>query len=404
MPINTTTTFQSAFKESYGEASEAMKEQQNLTAPFWESIKVSSLKPSARGIYTPMVMTGNESGGAINENEAFSDPDSVTPVPSVIYTKTLAYPFTLTGKLLELAKQGQKVAFTEGQETVMMDTLHRAVSDQERQANGTGTGQITLANGAGVASASLTVDDPFRFREGMKIDAWTALGGTKEINNISITAVNYTTKVLTLASVQTWTDNDLIVKAGKADGVTALSDAKELAGVDAVVDATTYSTTFESVSVSTYPQFKANVVDANSNPISQDYLLQAYNQAAFRGNKKPTKLLSNYGQARNFIASELQKVRYEPGAVESGATVIKWGTMTWVVSPFAPIGSTYFLNDNFEKFQTRDLHIADYDGKQVRAIYGRDGLGGYYRYEGNLGLIQGRNSLAKIINGTEPTF
>jgi len=404
MTINSTSSFQSAFKESYGEASQALKEQQALSSPYFDSIPKSSLKPSARGIYTPMVMQGNDSGGAINENEAFPDPDPVVPVPTYIYTKTIVQPFTLTGKLLELAKQGEKVAFAEGMESVMEDSRIRIMWNLERQANGTGTGQITLANGAGVASTSLIVDDPFRFHEGMYIDAYTALGGTREIKHVAITGVNFATKTLTLASAQTWTDNDLICQSGKLDGVTSLANAKEMTGIDAIVDETTYSTTFESVSVSTYPQFKANVVDASSTPVSQDFLLQIYNRAAYRGNKKPTKLLSNFGQARNFINMELQKVRYEPGSIESGATVLKWGALTWIISPFAPIGSVYMTNDNIEKFQTRDLHIADFDGKQVRAIYGRDGVGGYYRYEGNMGLIQGRNSLTKGINFSEPSF
>jgi hypothetical protein len=71
---------------------------------------------------------------------------------------------------------------------------------------------LTLANGAGVSSTSLTVDDATWFDNpadgappfGQQLEGfYVHLNGA----NRQYTAINYTTKVLTLASAASWSDN-----------------------------------------------------------------------------------------------------------------------------------------------------------------------------------------------------
>ncbi len=69
-------------------------------------------------------------------------------------------------------------------------------------------GHLTLANGAGVASTSLTVDDAHYF-----FDGFGGYGQTKDTIYIegdgahTITAIDYSTNVITLATAATWSDN-----------------------------------------------------------------------------------------------------------------------------------------------------------------------------------------------------
>lgn len=408
----TLATVDAIFKRNYNEGSDVLIKQQNLSAPQWGKWKKSSLKPSPQGIYNPVTMQGNENGGAINENEGFQQPASLVPVQPSISSKTVVWPFQITGSVIRQSET-DATAFVKGLDAQQKDNLARMYSDLNRQSWGTGTGQITLANGAGAATFSLVVDNPYPFRQGMLIDAFATLGGAKQINGALVSYVDLNTSTITLATSGfsgtspgpfTWNDNAIICKHGVCDGVTSLANAKELTGWQAICDTTTYSTSFEGVSVSTYSQWQGNVISAAGAPVSQDLLQRTFNRCAIVGGTKPTKLVSNYGQARNFLNTELVKTRYADGEVDAGNVVLKWGTMEWMIDWTYPIGELAMMNeDGIEKFQTNDVKLSDLPGQTLYQIVGKDAIGGYYVYQGNLGTWK-RNDQARLADLSEPTF
>ncbi|OQA61433.1 MAG: hypothetical protein BWY41_00113 [Candidatus Atribacteria bacterium ADurb.Bin276] len=396
------TNLAGALKRNYNDGSDIMTNQQNLYAPFWNKIKTSSLKPSGDGIYNSVVMEGNERGGAIFENQAFFEPDSVKPVQPRIKSKTVQWNFEITGKAIRLSAS-DKVAFGRAVDEQQKDNMKRMLMDLNRQANGTGTGQISLANGAGVGSTQLIVDDPFPFRVGMRIDVWTAINGVKEVSGVRINNVNYETSTLTLAAAQNWSDNSIIVKELILDGVSP-GNFKELNGTQAIADTNVFSTIFEGIDVTQYPIWQGNVVDGGGAPVSQDLLLKTNNRIAVTGGSTPDILKSNYGQARNYQAQELPKTRYEPGEIKGGVVVLKWQNMEWIVDWTYPIGEVAMLSSqNIEKFQTRDMHLADETGNTLYQIPGYDNIGGYYIYEGDIGTWK-RNAHGRLTNLLEPLF
>lgn len=399
---STTATLDAIFKRNYNEGSDVLIKQQNLNAPQWGKWKKSPLKPSPQGIYNPVTMQGNENGGAINESQGFQNPASLVPVQPSITAKLVVWPFQVTGTAIRQSET-DKVAFAKGLDAQQQDNLGRMYSDLNRQSWGTGTGQITLANGA-ATSTSLVVDNPYPFRIGMFIDAFATIGGAKEINNVQITNVVISTSTLTLASTQTWSDNAIICKTTEMDGVTSQANAKELTGWQGICDTTTFSSTFEGVSVSAFPQWQGNVISASNSPVSQDLLQRTYNRTAIVGGNNPNKLVSNYGQARNFLNQELQKTRYEGGEVDAGNVVLKWGTMEWMIDWTYPISELGMMTqDGIEKFQTSDVKLSDLPGMSLYQIVGMDAVGGYYCYQGNLGTWK-RNNQSRLIDLTEPTF
>ncbi len=405
MPTLDTTGGDGLFKRNYSSGSKVLQVQQNLNAKVLQMFPVSPLKPSAQGIFCPVVMEGNEVGGGLFENEGFQDPDFIKPVQPSISSQTLYYPWQITGKTIRLS-ENDKVAFARGLHAQMEDTIGRAYADEARQAMGTGTAQMTLANGAGAASTTLTVDDPFPFRIGMRIDVWTAIAGTKEVNGVKVTAIDLANKQLTIGTASTWSDNSLVVKKAALDGVTATTP-KEFMGIRGIVDTTTYSTTFQGQSVNTYPQWQGNVISEsadNSVPVSQDVMQRGYNRTAIVSGKEPNLLISNYGQARTFLNDELQKTRYEAGEVKGGNTVLKWGTMTWLVNFRCPINEVMMLRkEGIERFQTKDLHLSSLPGNKYYQIVGRDSIGGYYIHEGNIGTWA-RFEQTRITGLSEPTI
>lgn len=406
MSDNTTTAFAN-YKRVYGENSDSFVNQQNLLAPSWKKFKLSPLKLSPQGTYLVVSMTGNEAGGAINETQAFQDPGNFNPQNPVILPKTNVIPIAVTGNAIELSKNNVQ-AFAATQDAIMTDGQKRLVSGVNRQGLNKGTGQLSLANGAGVATSALVVDNALPFRRNMRLDLWTALppalggAGVKEVSGATITAVNNNTNTLTLDANYTWTDNDIIVLYTVLDNPP--TGGKEITGLQAICDTTAFSTTFEGLAVSSNPEWVGNVVAAGNVPVSQDLLQQTYNRIRSVGGGNPNFLISNNGQQRVFLNSELQKVRYEPAVVEGGATVLKWMDMEWLYDKDYDLNEVGFYDlEHVEKLQTRDMFLADYSGNTAYQVVGYDQIGMYYKYVANLATDK-RNAHGRLTQLTEPTF
>ena len=88
---------------------------------------------------------------------------------------------------------------------------------------------LTTANGAGSTSTSLVVADPTYFQDGYGLtNAFSAVSGdciaiTTVTKIVCVTAVNYVTKTLTLASAISWSNGDHVWLYSKSDGVVVLT-------------------------------------------------------------------------------------------------------------------------------------------------------------------------------------
>lgn len=398
-----TTTLDAIYKREYDTGSQVFTAQQNLKTYTWNKMKVSSLKPTPQGIFMPVGMSGNEAGGAINESESFQQAESYNPQQPQITSRLIYWPFQLTGTSIELSETN-KQAFATSIDAQQKDNMSRMFSDQNRQSVGKGTGQMALAVGAGAVSTTLVVDNPYRFRRGMRLNSYVTVGGAQEITNALITNVNFQSSTLTLGSAQTWSNNSVIVKVAVLTGVLAGMPSKEMIGLQAICDTTQYSTNFENLPVSSNPEWIGNVVDGLGAPVSQDLLQKAAYLPMLIGGSDPKFLVSNYGQARVFLNSELQKTRYEPEVVKAGHTVLKWNSMEWLIEKDYDLGEVGIYDmDYVEKFQTRDTHLSQLTGTTLYQIVGTDQIGGYYAYYGNIGSWK-RNAHARLTNLDEPTY
>lgn len=401
--MSNTTTLDGLFKRNYDTGSQVFTEQQNLKTYTWNKIKVSPLKPTPQGVYLPVNMRGNEDGSAINESEGFQDPGSFTPVQARVRCKRVVWPFKITGTAIELS-ESNKQAFMASVDAQQKDNFSRMMSDLNRQCLGKETGQISLVNVAGglINSTALVVDNARLFRAGMKIDVFASIGGAKQIDGVSISAVTYSTNTLTLASNQSCDDNAIVVKKGVLDGVG--SGYKELVGLQRICDTTTYGATFEDIAVASYSEWQGNVVDAGVAPVSQDLLQQTADRNTVVGGSKADFMISNTGQARTFLNTELQRTRFEPTKVLGGHTILKWNDMEWLIDKDYDLNEVGMYNMEYvQKYQSRDPHLAQHDGKILQRIGGFDMVAGYYVYYGDIGSWK-RNAHARLINLTEPTF
>lgn len=399
--MSNTSTLNGLFKEVYDTGSDVLVHQQNLKAKTWGKIKKSPYKPSADGVFSPVSMSGNENGSAINENQGFQQPGSLNPIQTRIKAKLIVWPFEVTGSAMRLSESDPQ-AFARSLDAQMQDNTSRMMSDINRQALGVGTGQMSLVNDAVVNSANIVVDQITPFRRGQHLDIYATIGGAKEASDVVVTAVNYATSTITVDQNVTVSDNAVIVKYTVQDGAPA--DGKELSGLRLIADNGTFAATFEGVSVTTNPEWAGNVIDAGTAPISQDLLQRTAYRQDVVGGTDCDMLISNVGQARNFLNTELNKVRYEAAEVKAGHEILKWNDKEWIIEKDYEFGEVgMYCSDHIEKFEVEDIKLADLDGSTVDRIHGFDKVAGYYVYQGNLGTWK-RNAHAKLINLTEPAF
>ena len=400
------------FKRNYNSGNDVLIRQQNLSAPQWGKWKVSPLKPSPQGIYNPITMAGNENGGAINSEEVFQQPQSIVPLQPAIPQKLETWPFLISGSVIRLS-ESNTVAFIKGLDAQMQDNYARMFSDLNRQSWGTGTGQMTLTAAAGVATLSVVVDNPYLFRQGMLIDIWDTLGGTKQVNGAYVQSVDITTATVTVKTAGqpgttpgpfTFSDNAIVCKHGKCDGVTSQQNAKEITGWQGICDVSTFGTIFEGVDTTQYPQFTGNVISAAGAPVSQDLLQRTKNRNYIVGGENPDKLVSNLGQARQFLNQELNKTRYEGGTVEAGNIKLMWGPLEWMTDWTYPLSEIGMMVENkIEKFQVADIKLNDLSGMTLTQVPNQDSVSGYYVWQGNIGVWK-RNCFSRLTDLLEPTF
>jgi len=154
--------------------------------------------------------------------------------------------------------------------------------DLSRQLMGDGAGRIARANGAGVATATLTVDHPW-YADATKfikkkriIDMY--LGAAQEVDSVKVSTQDTATQV-TLESNQSWTDNAWILNEDVYCASRGLG-LGEMMGLMGIIDdgdpPVPNQAGLQGLDVATYPDWVA-YVDTNSGterPLVEDLFVQ----------------------------------------------------------------------------------------------------------------------------------
>lgn len=384
-------------KRNYGKGSAALKNMQNLKAAFIDHLSTSDEKLSGDGFFIPVNVNGNESGRASNEQETFADAQSATDVQFRILPKTNFCPFQLTGLSMDVAVASPD-SYARSLRRQMDDNTARFHSDRNRQAWGTGTGQMTLINGTVTASTSVIVDSVQYFRENMRIDGYASLGGALEFSNRRIVSINRTTKTLTLDLAVTATDNGVICKTGVLTN--APSDYKEFFGVQAIIDTTTYNTSIQNVSKSTYPVLQSTVIDASSAPVTNAMLQNLETSIEDACELDIIETWSDRAQRDSYITLLTPLKRFvNDDAMDSGKRKpIEHNGNPWHVDKDCPANQIFkFTKDTIQRFVLTEPDIVDRDGATIRALPNSDIYQGYYKSHENTGSLR-PNGGGKIIN------
>ena len=260
--------------------------------------------------------TGRNSGiGARAEAGTLPTASNQTHVQVTVPLKFLYGRVGLSGPAIELAKKNIS-AFVDSKTDEMDGIVVDVMRDFNRQMHSDGTGVIAQANGAGVGTATLILNNqvagetPAQYLQGQFIDIKTTkTGGTLEVDNVQVLNVvsqSATAATVTLASTQTWTDDSYIFRAG--------NQGNEITGLlGAIDDGTTLATYFGINRTSAGNQYwKANLFANSGTPRNATEAL--FNQAFLASVKqggKPTHAVTSYGVYNTLGNSLIQFKKFD---------------------------------------------------------------------------------------------
>ena len=241
----------------------------------WEQIE-----PHGEFATQKLLMAGSQSNRAAS-NSSYPVAAESDPAKSRVYVKR-AQMFSLhfDGIALEAAERmGTPISPMEFEKKGIFVSIS---DDLSRQLMGDGAGRIARANGAGVATATLTVDHPW-YADATKfikkkriIDMY--LAAVQEVDSVEVDSQDSTTQV-TLKSAQSWTDDAYILNEDVYAAATGLGSG-EMMGLMGIIDdgdpPVPHNAGLQGLDVATYPDWAA-YVDTNAGvdrPLVEDLFIQ----------------------------------------------------------------------------------------------------------------------------------
>lgn len=274
----------------------------------------------------------------------------------------------MLAKAQEAVTANSKQAFEKATKMVMeglvLGMRRRLATTLLYAGSSTGIGKV-----ASVSTNTLTITQAtfapgiFAYSDNMQIDIWDPTFTTQRTNATTVTGwyVDSTsTPTVTVDNATGVLANDIIVPRGwYAGGTLQLSP-----GLSGIADS---ATSLFGVSQTTYPGFKANVIDNASAPLTQSVFDNAVLPALYKGLDSPLKAYihpQNWANLNIELTSRVKQVDYER-TIEAGADTIKYrtqaGPITVVASPWIKRGEAYIFptDGSLRRIGAADLKLGD---------------------------------------------
>lgn len=379
---------------------------QNLSARASDEIGKSLKKysPEGAGYYGAINDYGNESGGAINEEEVFRTIDSEDYQQWVVTPKINVWPIQFGG-LTAAAAQGGDASFA----NLVVDALDRArdrlLSDENRQFFGLGTGQLAYASAAVTAAGvSFTVNSVQYLRRNMVVDIYS--GATLTVAGYRIASIDRVNSILAfLTSIGVGIDSTCqIVKQNIR--VSAPSDGKEMMGLQGIVDDGTDLTTFQGLNASSINEWRARRIDASAANLTSDLMQRLIDDVAILDpdGDEPDMLIMHRRQRRKYLDLVVPQKRYQDGDMDSGFKKLSFNGQDLFLDKDCQVDTVYALRkDKLARFELEPLGMGRHEGSDTfLRLVNQDVFQAYWRHYSNFGT-KSRLSHGKLRNLAVPT-
>ncbi len=377
---------------------------QNLEHRAIDEIGKSTAKYNAggNGFYGAINDYGNESGGAINETEAFRTIDNENYQQYVVTPKVLVWPVEFSG-LIARAAETDEESFANAAVREIDMAKERLLSDENRQFFGLGTGLLCNPTGA-IASdvTSFAVDTTQYVRNNMVIDIFN--GATKTVDSKRITRVDRQNNVIYFATSigAVLNATSAIIKENIRDS--AASDGKEMMGLRGIVDDSTELTTFQNLNASTNDLWRATRISAASGNLTSDMLQRLVDEVALISGKEPTKLAMHPNQRRKYLDMVVPQKRYMDGEMDAGHKKLTFNGQELWLEKDCQVATLYALTlSELRKFELAPIEMGRHDGSDAfLRTSGTDVFQAYWRHYCNFGTAK-RTAHGKLVALATPT-
>lgn len=400
MADTNTTSITDALKNVYGDY---LARQQNLSHKTYDEIGKSSKKYNAggKGFFGGINDFGNESGGAINEEEQFRTIDSEGYAQYKVVPKVNYSAIQFSGLVAESANSDVE-AFAD----VVVDALDRAkerlCKDMNRQFFGKGDGLLAKPGGTVSSSAtSFSVDSAQYLRKNMVIDIFN--GASKSVDSYRIQEVDKSANVVyfsTQISVAVTAGSEM-VKENIRDS--APTDGKEMMGLRGITDDATELTTFENLDASTSRIWRGVRISSATN-LSSDLLQRLLDDVRIAGGEDPDLILMHNKQRRKYLDIVVPQKRYQDQTLDAGHSKLSFNGMDLMLDEDCQVDTVYAINKKFlQRYEVLPLSIGRHNGSdQSLRIANYDIYQEYWRQYCNFGTDK-RNAHGKLVSLLTPS-
>lgn len=379
---------------------------QNLKARSIDEIGKSLKKysPEGEGYFGAINDYGNESGGAINEEELFRTIDSEDYQQWKVTPKVEVWPIQFGG-LTAAAATGDEASFA----NLVVDALDRArdrlMSDENRQFFGLGTGLLgNPAQAVTAAGTFFTVNSVQYFRRNQVVDIFS--GTTKTVDSYRITYVDRVNSIIAFStsigvSIDTTSQ---IVKENIRD--TAPTDGKEMMGLRGIVDDSTDLTTFQNLNASSIYEWRARRIDAGAANLTSDLLQRLLDDVAILDpdGQEPDMLIMHRRQRRKYLDLVVPQKRYMDGDMDTGFKKLTFNGTEFFLDKDCQVDTVYALRkEKLRKFELEPLGMGRHEGSDTfLRLVNQDVFQAYWRHYCNFGTSS-RLSHGKLTNLATPS-
>lgn len=430
-----TTAVSYQLKNVYGDKITDLYARQVMTYNmFKKSSRTASVKPGGAGFVFALREADIESIGARGEGHKLPHPGDPAGTTGTITPKLIYGVLRLSGLAIEAGKTNVQ-AFANIQGDAIANTYKSLVNDLNRQCHGDGTGLL------GTLSATATLDDTdgtgktltldndrgVRYiKKGMVIDFYesTALHtGVSAAVVQSVNPIDKTVKVaqnggysyysyhpittITPATDSAITSSAYLVRYGARAATHAATTTYELMGLMGHYDNSALLSSYEGVTISSHPQFKANILSnsAVNRELSLDLMLAAMDMTSSRSDETVDIIRMGLGQRRKYFGLLANDVRYAPGSFLGGYETLDFAQnarVKIVVDPVTQPNRLFFEPDGIiKRYELTPIGWGGMDGQKMHWREGHDESTMFLRTYTNLGTEK-RQALTLLSDLTEP--
>jgi hypothetical protein len=390
----------------------------------WANIRKSwkQIEPHGRYARQKLLMASTEATGA-RSDASYPTAQESTPGEAKVYIKR-AQMFSLKWDGLALEASSKGGTPISAMEFEKKGLFIRMADDLSRQLMLDGSGRVAQANGAGVATATLTLDSPWyagtttargpsRFLKADRvIDVY--LASASEVDSIAITSVDSATQV-TLASVQTWTDDAWVFNEDAFTATEGMGTG-EMMGLMGICDDAdpplpNATAGLQGLLVASYPEWIANVFgnSGTDRELSEDLMIQVMDEC--EDYSQIDVILTSPGVRRKYFALMKDYVTLPNQKVMwGGFSGLKFDydgrEIPVVMEKFVPDGKMLFLDSSQLTIHTLNPNIITWEKGDAGGILQKVANYNQYVAEGHIFANLGtghRRGFGLLEDITEPS-